>query len=140
MFVATISIARDRIKNPWFMYYSCPKRFNISKDKPTLILPMGILVCATILDQGFSFFVYILLMFYTAEFPEFFWLSLSQQILKYFVEFKTTKNILYPGTLPYKTEKIKQTLPLIYCWCTMLFCPVFLHGASTKFTNRYDYN
>ena len=25
-----------------------------------------------IFDQGFSFFVYILLMFYTAEFPEFF--------------------------------------------------------------------
>ena len=32
--------------------------------------------------RGSVFFVYILLMFYIAEFPEFFWLSLSQQILK----------------------------------------------------------
>ena len=41
-----------------FMYvvcsmFSCPKRFNISKDKPTLILPMGILCVQCYSDPFF---------------------------------------------------------------------------------------
>ena len=39
------------------------------KPKKDILL---FVIIIPILDQGFSFFVYILLMFYTAEFPEFF--------------------------------------------------------------------
>ena len=57
-----------------------PAALNVKKSK--LRLRSEIMIIQINIRSGVQFFVYILLMFYTAEIPEFFCLSLSQQILK----------------------------------------------------------